>query len=156
MYEGDWVELCEGHIGGGAGPLFQVLMADSTRRKVTLSGAPAHGDRKHRVFFLRRWDHRAGDPKRGGLELRDGAAILREGEGNNGGLSLGKGLRIQFHKSTPADRYRAGNYWLIPARVATGGVLWPHELGKPKAVAAHVLQHHSSPLSMDAVHPICL
>ena len=146
---GDWVELCEGHIGGGAtGPLFQVQIADSARRTVTLVGTPAHGDRKHRAYFLRRWDHRAGDPKRGGLELRDGAAILREGEGNNGWLSLEKGLRVQFHKSTPANRYRAGDYWLIPARVATGGVLWPHEHGKPKAVAPHGVQHHYAPLAM--------
>jgi hypothetical protein len=115
---------------------------------VTLVGTPAHGDRKHRAYFLRRWDHRAGDPKRGGLELRDGAAILREGEGNNGWLSLEKGLRVQFHKSTPANRYRAGDYWLIPARVATGGVLWPHEHGKPKAVAPHGVQHHYAPLAM--------
>jgi hypothetical protein len=146
---GDWVELCEGHFGGGAtGPLFQVQIADSARRTVTLVGTPAHGDRKHRAYFLRRWDHRAGDPKRGGLELRDGAAILREGEGNNGWLSLEKGLRVQFHKSTPANRYRAGDYWLIPARVATGGVLWPHEHGKPKAVAPHGVQHHYAPLAM--------
>jgi hypothetical protein len=146
---GDWVEISEGHVGGGvAGPLLQVLKADSNRRQVTLSTAPAHGDRKHRHFFLRRWDHRAGDPKRGGLELRDGAAILREGEGNNGWLSLENGLRIQFHKSTPANRYRTGDYWLIPARVATGGVLWPHEHGKPKAVAPHGVEHHYAPLAI--------
>jgi hypothetical protein len=146
---GDWVELCEGHVSGGvARPLLQVLKADSNRRQVTLSGAPAHGDRKHRVFFLRRWDHRAGDPKRGGVELHDGAAILREGEGNNGWLSLENGLRIQFQKSTPANRYRTGDYWLIPARVATGGVLWPHEHGKPKAVAPHGVQHHYAPLAI--------
>jgi hypothetical protein len=149
LQAGDWVELCEGHIGGGvAGPLFQVQKADSNLRQVTLSGIPAHDDRSHRPFFLRRWDHKAGDPKRGGLELRDGAAILREGEGNNGWLSLERGLRIQFHKSTPANKYRTGDYWLIPARVATGGVLWPHEHGKPKAVEPHGVQHHYAPLAI--------
>jgi hypothetical protein len=146
---GDWVELSEGRVGGGvAGPLLQVLKADSNRRQVTLSAAPAHGERAHRHLFLRRWDHKAGDPKRGGLELRDGAAILREGEGSNGWLSLENGLRIQFQKSTPANRYRTGDYWLVPARVATGGVLWPHEHGKLKALAPHGVQHHYAPLAI--------
>lgn len=144
---GDWVEICEGHIGGGvAGPLLQVQIADSDRRTVTLSAAPAH--RAHRHYFLRRWDHKAGDPKKGGLELRDGAAILKEGEGNNAWLSLEHGVRIQFHKSSPANRYRTGDYWLIPARVATGDVLWPHEHGKPKTVAPHGVQHHYAPLAI--------
>jgi hypothetical protein len=89
-----------------------------------------------------------GNPKRGGLALRDGAAILREGEGNNAWLSLENGVRIQFQKSTPANRYRTGDYWLIPARVAKGGVIWPHENGKAKAVEPHGIQHYYALLAI--------
>jgi hypothetical protein len=143
---GDWVELCDGHAGGG--PLSQVQKADSSRRQVTLNVAPSHDDHARGRRFLRRWDHRAGDAKRGGLELREGAAILREGDGNNGWLSLENGLRIQFQKSTPAHRYRAGDYWLIPTRIATGDVLWPREHGKPRPVAPHGVQHYYAPLAI--------
>src|SRR5262249_13573389 len=119
-----------------------------SRRQVKLNGAPKQGVSAGRPLVLRRWDHRAGDPRKGGLELRDGAAILREGEGNNAWLALENGLRIQFQKSSPANVYRHGDYWLIPARVATGGVIWPHEHGRPKAVPPHGVEHYYAPLAI--------
>jgi uncharacterized protein DUF6519 len=146
---GDWVEIGE-HTDPtvAPGPLWQIQKADASRRQVTLNGAPKHGDVTSYPHLLRRWDHKAGDPRKGGLELRDGAAILREGEGGNAWLALENGLRIQFQKSSPHNVYRRGDYWLIPARVATGGVIWAHEHGRPKAMPPHGVEHHYAPLAI--------
>lgn len=146
---GDWIEIGEPADPTAApGPLWQVQMANPSRRQIKLNGAPKHGDPGARPLLLRRWDHKAGDSRKGGLELRDGAAVLREGEGNNAWLALENGLRIQFHKSSPANVYRPGDYWLIPARVATGGVIWPEEHNRPKAVPPHGVAHHYAPLAI--------
>ncbi|MEQ1601128.1 MAG: hypothetical protein ABL885_05085 [Methylophilaceae bacterium] len=36
-----------------------------------------------------------------------------------------------------SNQYRTGDYWLISARVATGDVEWPGEVGKPQALHPH-------------------
>jgi hypothetical protein len=146
---GDWVEIddASGH-GVNPGRLLQVQKADPSRRQITFGEAVHLGHPAHPPRVLRRWDHKAGDPKRGGLELRGGAAVLKEGEGSNGWLPLENGLRIQFQKSIPGNVYRAGDFWLVPARVATGGVIWPHEHGRPKAVSPHGTEHHYAPLAI--------
>ena len=40
-----------------------------------------------------------------------------------------------------------GDYWTIPARVATGGILWPTTGGAPDAVEPQGVQHHYAPLA---------
>lgn len=146
---GNWVEIGEATDPMTApGPLWQVQNAWPSRRQIELIGSPKHGDVANRPHLLRRWDHKTGDPRKGGLELRDGAAILKEGEGNNIWLALEDGLRIQFHKSSPANVYRPGDYWLVPARVATGGIIWPLEHGRPRAVPPHGVEHHYAPLAI--------
>jgi hypothetical protein len=151
LSSGDWVEICaaEPVPGSAPGTLWLVEQVVPDRRQLVLKGTPSlGGHHTERHPLLRRWDHKAGDPHNGGLELRDGAAVLKEGDGNNGWLSLENGLRIQFQKSTPANRYRSGDYWRIPARVVIGGVLWPSENGKPKALAPHGVQHYYAPLAI--------
>jgi hypothetical protein len=61
---------------------------------------------------------------------------------------LENGIQIQFQPSTPENRYRTGDYWLIPARVATGDVEWPGEAGKPEALPPHGVEHHYAPLAI--------
>ncbi len=78
------------------------------------------------------------------------------GEFKTDWIKLEDGVEIWF---AATGTYRAGDYWLIPARTATGDVEWPHELaadGKPKvdadgnAVAAacppHGPYHYYAPL----------
>ena len=43
-----------------------------------------------------------------------------------GWLALEDGVEIQF-VDPQNSVYRTGDYWLIPARVATGDVEWPRE-----------------------------
>jgi len=144
---GDWVEIVDphGHVGA-CQPLRKVQTADAGRRQVTLD-KPVGPYADDRLLILRRWDHKAGDRK-SGVELRDGAAVIKEGTGEQAWLTLEDGLRIQFQSSPPGHRYRSGDYWLIPARVATGSVLWPHQGGSPEALPPHGIEHHYAPLSI--------
>lgn len=61
---------------------------------------------------------------------------------------LENGVQIQFQPSTPANHYRTGDYWLIPARVATGDVEWLGDEGKPEALPPHGVEHHYAPLAI--------
>jgi LysM repeat protein len=45
-------------------------------------------------------------------------------------------------------KYRPGDYWLIPARTATGDVEWPGEVGQPEARSPHGIEHHYAPLAI--------
>ena len=132
-------------------------------RRVVLSGnVPADvGKDASRHPLLRRWDQRQGDPAAGGLTLGadNGALIPSSAAGQDGWLELEDGVEIQFvdpHNSV----YRTGDYWLIPARVATGDVEWPSETvdtGQGNIVTQKVflpplgVVHHYAPLAVITV-----
>jgi hypothetical protein len=119
---------------------------------VTLRGQPVSNVgldlAKHPL--LRRWDHKQGDPKKGGLELADDGTALVKEEEEKFWLTLENGVQIQFAHSEEATQYRTGDYWLIPARVATGDVIWPTRDGKREAIGPHGVQHHYAPLAIVA------
>jgi hypothetical protein len=150
---GDWVEVFDRDSArvAGATSLVQVTAVDPVEMTVTLSAEPhAETEREERASptmtnpLLRRWDQKAGDPRRGGLELRDGAALIKEGADDDGWLELEDGVRVQFQ---PGGDYREGDYWLIPARTETGDVEWPGGQGKPKARPPHGVEHYYAPLA---------
>ncbi|HVF45254.1 MAG TPA: DUF6519 domain-containing protein [Pyrinomonadaceae bacterium] len=150
---GDWVELYERDSPriDDLTPLVQVVAVDPVEMTVTLSAEPhAETERDERGApamsnpLLRRWDQKEGDTRRGGQELRDGAAIITEGAGDDEWLELEDGVRIQFQ---PGGNYRAGDYWLIPARTETGDVEWPGGQGRPEARPPHGVEHHYAPLA---------
>jgi Family of unknown function (DUF6519) len=149
---GDWVEIVDDDyvLQNRAEPLLMVEKVDSNRAQVILKGQPVStvGLDVHKHPLLRRWDQKSGDPKRGGLELRDGAAIVRECEGDKFWLALEDGIQIQFELADPPNEYRTGDYWLIPARTATGDVEWPHSMGKPTAMPPRGVEHHYAPLAI--------
>jgi hypothetical protein len=148
---GDWVEI-EGTNydtvdNQNAPPLLQVDEVNYVDRFVLLSDDPkTEGPAR----VLRRWDQKAGDKLLGGSELREGtgAVIIKEGtpEKDNW-LTLEDGVQIQFRDATPANIYRRGDYWLIPARTATGDVEWPGPLNAPRAIPPHGVEHHYAPLA---------
>lgn len=157
---GDWVEIVDDDYErrADAESLFQVTTVNLIDMYVMLSGTPATTrttragstiQRKNQL--LRRWDHKAGDPRIGGLELRDGAALIKErANGNKNWLMLEDGIQIQFE---PDGNYRAGDYWLVPARTATGDVEWPGEVGHPEARPPHGVNHYYAPLARINVAP---
>lgn len=62
-------------------------------------------------------------------------------------LPLEDGVEICF--ANPDASYRSGDYWLIPARAAAGGLLWPNDdAGKPAAQRPHGILHHYCALAL--------
>ncbi|MFE7317352.1 DUF6519 domain-containing protein [Streptomyces sp. NPDC057555] len=129
---------------GEAAPLLRVEEVDLPGRRVRLSDEPAPGvGRRPELHpFLRRWDHqepghhrtvRRGE--RAG-QLRHGAVPVEEG----GWLPLEDGVEVYFEAG---GTYRTGDFWLVPARTATGGVEWPTDparrplLQHPLGIAVH-------------------
>ncbi|OLE52603.1 MAG: hypothetical protein AUI36_18055, partial [Cyanobacteria bacterium 13_1_40CM_2_61_4] len=149
---GDWVELVDDDyiLQNRAEPLRQVEKVDSGKMRVTVKGQAAStvGQDQEKHPLLRRWDHKQGDPKKGGLDLRDGAAIIKESDDDKFWLTLENGVQVQFRKSEPPNHYRTGDYWLIPARIATGDVQWLRRGGDPEAIGPHGVRHHYAPLAV--------
>ena len=54
-------------------------------------------------------------------------------------------MQIRFE---PGDTYlQRGDYWLIPARIATGAVLWPtDDSNEPAALPPKEIKHSYAPL----------
>jgi hypothetical protein len=125
---------------------------------VTLNGTPGItvGTDLALHPLLRRWEQKKGDPDEGGLQLAsDGAALIEE-DANTSWLTLEDGVQIQFQPpdpGRPANVYRTGDYWLIPARTDTGDVEWAKvkdEKGTlvPFALPPHGVTHHYAPLAV--------
>ncbi|MFG2828959.1 DUF6519 domain-containing protein [Streptomyces sp. NPDC048434] len=128
---------------GEAEPLLRVEELDLPGRRVRLSDEPAPGvGRRPELHpFLRRWDHQEGGRRttgraeRGG-RLKHGALPVEEG----GWLPLEDGVEVCF---ASGGSYRTGDFWLIPARTATGSVEWPTDAARrplleyPSGIAVH-------------------
>lgn len=150
---GDWVEIFDANTArfDRVNPLLQVVSVNPAELTVELSAAPYSAKVKDEQAapplknpLLRRWDQKESEVLRGGSELRDGAALIREGVGDDEWIELEDGVRIQFR---PGGYYRNGDYWLIPARTETGDVEWPGERGGPDPRPPHGVEHHYAPLA---------
>jgi Family of unknown function (DUF6519) len=102
-------------------------------------------------FLLRRWDYHGGDPKQGGLTIAaDGAAKIIEDD--DALLHLENGIYIKFTRPSPSTdqspAYRTGDYWLIPARTATGAIQWPGDNNGPLPLLPKGIAHHYAPLAL--------
>jgi hypothetical protein len=125
LQQGDWAELTDDWIAMSeqAGPLAQVDTVDRDTLTVTLKlpagvyispGMAAEPQARHAV--LRRWDHA------GSLTDYDGALLV---DPKAGWIELEDSVQVWFAED---GEYRPRDYWLIPARVATGDVEWPPEI----------------------------
>ena len=165
LREGDWVEIQDDSsvLQNRADPLLQVQTIDRGRRTVTLLGSPAPnvGNDPAKHPLLRRWDQKAGDPAEGGFTLsKDNAALIFDPKATQDvWLDLEDGVQVQFVAPAPPTTYRTGDYWLIPARVATGDVEWPTETipgpttttVQPVARAPDGVNHHYAPLAFISI-----
>ena len=158
----DWVELVDDDsaLSGKAGPLALVLSVqpDDLTVKLKPAGgatlptfAPDEFASKH--VQLRRWDYRVNTPGTASSkpqQANDGALKVQEDKW----LALEDGVQVQFAKpvdAQPEHRYRQGDYWLIPARSATGDVEWPGERGAPEALPPKGVIHYFAPLAVIGV-----
>jgi len=157
----DWVEIVDDESalrGGSTWPLLKVAAVDPVEFKVMLDvpegvalptyDKPEPDGEPGPLPLLRRWDHKAGEPASGVPQLaKDGALLIEEGIW----LKLQDGLQVKFQKrkgETEQHTYRAGDYWLIPARTATGDVEWPGPKANPRSVPPHGVEHHYAPLAI--------
>jgi hypothetical protein len=154
----DWVEIVDDHyaLRGHAMRLLQVDVIDHENMEVTLKEAPALDLEgiQNRHPYLRRWDHTANS--------NDGAVWVAEssGEDNEDWILLEDGVQIQFpavDEATEPPIYKSGDYWIIPARTATGDVQWPKEQENettgpiPKRLSPHGVIHYYAPLAIATV-----
>jgi len=98
---------------------------------------------------VRRWDHSCEQKALAAGQAKvakpdEGALLIQEDQW----LTLEDGVQIYFEKSTPDHRYRTGDYWLIPARTATGDVEWPGTVVNPDFLPPHGVEHHYAPLAI--------
>lgn len=157
---GIWVELSNDgqELRGEPGTLVKLLKVEGDRFTLESSVSPHSGVPSGEVWptKARRWDQRKSDSL---VPKDDGAIDLKEDEW----LDLENGIQIQFmsiKKSNEEHHYRTGDYWLIPARVATGDIEWPVNLdgaGKKPPIDGKVdpipqppfgIRHHYAPLAI--------
>ena len=144
---GDWVEVvddasasrvADDKAPGPVRALFQVTAIDPVNCVVTLNSDPsasvgATGTNPALHPLLRRWD----------------GAVADVTESDSVWLDLEAGVQIQFPGVTGTEpaQYRAGDYWLIPARTVLGDVLWPQDDTGPQALSPAGIIYHYAPLA---------
>ncbi len=154
LQPGDFVEIQDDStvLANSVAPLLQVGSVDRTNMMVTLTGpAPAAGKDTSLHPLLRRWDQKAGDKATGGLVIDAGAAQIV----GDVWLDLEDGVQVLFPGAGLVS-YRSGDYWLIPARVTTGDVIWPAETENtagvitlhPVAKRPDGVEHHYAALAV--------
>lgn len=132
---GDLVEVVDDDyvLQNRAEPLLTVKSIDPETYLVELSQVPASSvgtiATKHPI--LRRWEgtadvNRSVDPELAGY------------------LPLEDGIEVRFSDGT----YQTGDYWIAPARTATGDVEWPGPAASPKEIPPHGIQHSYAPLAI--------
>src|SRR6266705_2729974 len=157
---GDWVELSDDNmeLGGSPGVLFKLASVQSDRLTIV---PDSNKDQTIPVWQapvnpkIRRWDQIENDA----ITLVQGAVrIVEMTAANPNWIDIEDGIQIQF---TAGGTYRTADYWLIPARVATGGIDWPPTIGAdgqpetgpdgqliPAALAPAGIKHHYAPLGI--------
>jgi len=138
----DWVEIVDDDytLQNQAGTLFQVETINYDDYVVTLIGSPDGnvGNDLTKHPFLRRWDQHATE------NITLTASGVREiTESTSEWIELEDEVQIQFQ---PYGTYYTGDYWLIPARTATGDVEWPGPRDVPEARPPRGVDHRYAPL----------
>lgn len=145
----NWVELTWDTLefAGLAGTRVQLTDVDGPVLTIdpdTASGDIAPEPSIHPHAKVRRWDQ----PDSKAKPLVKGAVgVVESNADDNGWIPLEDGIEIQFQAAGGQHDYRVGDYWTIPARVATGDIIWPREDGAPVAVQPHGIEHHYAPLA---------
>jgi hypothetical protein len=146
LQKGDWVEIKDDTqvLQNRATPLLQIFLIDNDKMEITLNGTSIVSSDQGKHPLLRRWDHESDDPITNSqiIPNHDGALYIKESTW----LKLEDGIQILFRKAD--NVYRTGDYWLIPARTATGNIEWPTDNGQPLALPPQGIVHHYAPLAI--------
>lgn len=115
------------------GELLTIASVDPASHLITFAAAPATAPDLNRGARLRRWDGAA-----------PGEALLQTGVP----IPIEDGIEVLFDNG----RYNTGDYWLIPARVATGDVEWPRDAaGNPLPQPPAGVRHRYASLAVVTV-----
>ena len=141
---GNWVELSDDNseLLGQPGTLVQLVKVEGDTLSVDpATTLPPIGNYPANPK-VRRWDHAATDAN----SLADDNAVpIQESPARATSdqilwIDLEDGVQIQF---SAGGVYRTGDYWLIPARVATGKVEWAQTDDlNPQPLPPHGIEHH--------------
>ena len=166
LQAGDWVELVDDAyvLQSGAEPMQKVVHVDRTEFQVVLEGTPnsnvGQDEAKHPL--LRRWDQKADEEadltmglrvvEGKWLDLEDGVQVFfgsRE-------TSHGPAMAEEVIKVEQEALYETGDYWIIPARTATGDVEWPQREDiegreQPAPMPPLGVKHYYAPLGLITV-----
>jgi Family of unknown function (DUF6519) len=145
--EGNWVELSDDNteLLGRPGTLVQLVKVEGGMLSVDpATTLPPIGNYPANPR-VRRWDYTSTDA----ISLAaDNAVPIQESPAGATSaqivwIDLEDGVQIQF---SAGGNYRTGDYWLIPARVATGKVEWQGDDLNPQPLPPHGDEHHYAPL----------
>ena len=137
---GDWVELVDDRWApvGTPPPLMRVQSVSVAARQVTLSDPLEERSFDPALHpLLRRWDQ-----PNGGAAPHHGIAL---DQADGSWFELEDGVEVQFEARDA--HYERGDFWLIPARTATAGVLWPHAGDAPLALPPQGPARYLAPLA---------
>lgn len=179
-----WVELVDDDLAlrGEVRPLGKVTKVDRERMVVSVewpedADLPYYANEQEyssKHVLLRRWDHTDQNSSPDHIDQESslhqpffdpntGTLFISESDNPNSDhwLTLENGIRVSFAKSAGEDHYyQTGDYWLIPARTATGDIEWPWERdasgdvimrnNRPVPVKRppHGVEHHYAPLAV--------
>ena len=155
FFEKQWVELTseEQELRGEAGSFVIVVKVEADQltldKELSIPNLP-ESEKEKWPTKVRGWDQY----EKGKQTLTNGAVPVIEGTDDNNWIDLENGIQIQFQPTVNKNHiYRTGDYWLIPARVATGNIEWPVESGKdgkpiPLPKPPDGIDHHYAPLAI--------
>lgn len=153
---GNWIELIDdvAELRGLPGALARLTKVEGGTLSVdpdSVQGSSGlHWSEDLVNAKVRRWDHFETED----TELEDDGSILIQEtpigtpDDDAAWMILEHGVQVRFGEG---GRYRTGDYWLIPARVATGNIEWPASQSDSfgtitTQVAPHGVVHHYAPL----------
>lgn len=149
---GNWVELSHDGLEllGEPGALVHLVKVEGGKLSVEPGTTLPEWSDKLVHPKVRRWDQVETEDK--DTVLTNGAMPVKETPAGATGkdivwIDLEDGVQVMFRG--PGE-YHTGDYWLIPARVATGGIEWPNNEGAAEPAPSELLprgiQHHYAPL----------
>ena len=152
---GQWIELSDDRNELESIPGTLVQITDVESGSLTIDPATAHGSIARTDFphtpKVRRWDQEETEE----ITLSEGAIQIQYDKW----FALEDGVQVQFPAPATPEKFefRSGDYWLIPARVASRDIEWSLESDKDTtkktdperaALAPHGIKHHYALLGL--------
>lgn len=155
---GQWVELTDEtrELRGEWGTLVQLARVEGEVLTIDPDSTKESTERLSKFLYpvVRRWDQQETED----IKFSNVDKAIRVTEGSP--IDIEDGIQIQFATSSAnnPNRYRTGDYWLIPARTATGKIEWPWQRDAqgqeviidnkpvPDILPPHGVEHHYAPL----------